>query len=221
MRVRLFGAAREAAGTKELDLRLPEGARVADARAILVERLPALVPLSRRLAVSVNRALSRDDAALADGDELALLPPVSGGSGASPRRCTISDRPLDVGAVVARVAGPGMGGIVTFAGAVRDRARDRSIRELEYEAYAEMAEAEMERIAAEAGERWPGSLVAIDHRTGLLAIGELAVVVAAAAPHRAEAFAACRYAIDELKRRVPIWKKEIATDGAYWVDDHP
>jgi molybdopterin synthase catalytic subunit len=95
------------------------------------------------------------------------------------------------------------------------------VEKLEYEAYPEMAEREMDKIAAEAAERFAGARVAIAHRTGLLAVGELAVVVAAAAPHRAEAFAACRYAIDELKLRVPIWKKEFASDGAFWVDDRP
>jgi molybdopterin synthase catalytic subunit len=114
-----------------------------------------------------------------------------------------------------------MGGIVTFIGAVRDNARGREIRHLEYESYAEMAEREMEKIAAAAAKRWPGTRVAIAHRAGHLVIGDLAVVVVAAAPHRGEAFSACRYAIDTLKETVPIWKKEVATDGEYWVDDRP
>ncbi len=154
---------------------------------------------------------------LRDGDEVAFLPPVSGGEGT----CTLSEVPLDVASVVAKVEGPAMGGIVTFVGAVRDEARGRSIRHLEYEAYPPMAEREMEKIADEAARRWPGSRVAIAHRAGHLEVGELAVVVAAAAPHRAEAFAACRFAIDTLKETVPIWKKEVATDGEYWVDDRP
>jgi molybdopterin synthase catalytic subunit len=104
---------------------------------------------------------------------------------------------------------------------VRDRARGKAIRHLEYEAYPEMAVSEMERICDAAEQRWPGCRVAIAHRVGHLEVGELAVVVAAAAPHRAEAFDACRFAIDTLKASVPIWKKEVATDGAYWVDDHP
>ena len=152
-----------------------------------------------------------------DGDEIAFLPPVSGGAGT----CSLSDGPIDVGKVVARVSGPGMGGIVTFIGAVRNRARGRDIRHLEYESYPEMAEREMERIASQAAERWPGTQVAIAHRAGHLEIGDIAVVVVAAAPHRAEAFEACRFAIDTLKQTVPIWKKEVATDGEYWVDEHP
>ena len=114
-----------------------------------------------------------------------------------------------------------MGGIVTFVGAVRDNARGREIRHLEYEAYPEMAEREMQKIADEAARRWPGVAVSIGHRAGHLVVGDVAVVVAVAAPHRAEAFEACRFAIDTLKQTVPIWKKEVATNGEYWVDDRP
>ncbi len=158
---------------------------------------------------------------LSDGDEVAFLPPVAGGSGAAVKMCSLSDRPLVPEEVVARVTGPDAGGVVTFVGNVRDHARGRSIRYLEYEAYPEMAVREMEKIAEAAAERWPGTRVAIGHRSGHLEIGDLAVVVVAAAPHRAEAFEACRYAIDTLKETVPIWKKEVATDGEYWVDDRP
>jgi molybdopterin synthase catalytic subunit len=113
-----------------------------------------------------------------------------------------------------------MGGVVSFLGTVRDASRGKTIRHLEYEAYPELALREMERIAEEASARFPGARVAVAHRTGHLEIGEIAVVVAASAPHRAEAFAACRYTIDTLKQRVPIWKKEVATDGESWVDEH-
>jgi molybdopterin converting factor subunit 1 len=215
--VKLFGAVREAIGEKELSVALPEGAHVRDLLALLARDHEAIDRFGERLATSVNLEVVPADTPLRDGDEVALLPPVAGGTG----RCWLSDRPLDTGAVVARVAGPGMGGIVVFVGAVRDHARGREIRHLEYEAYAGMAEREMDRIADEAAGRWPGARVAIAHRTGHLEIGDVAVVVAAAAPHRAEAFAACRYAIDTLKERVPIWKKEFATDGEYWVDERP
>ncbi len=217
IKVRLFGAAREAVGAREFMLTLAEPARVADVRAGLRAAAPQLAPLCARAAVSVNQHVVADDAPVVAGDEVALLPPVSGGSA----RCTLSDTPLDVAAVVARVAGPDTGGIVTFVGAARDHSRGQRIEQLEYEAYAGMAEREMDAIAAEAATQFGGARVAIAHRTGRLAIGELAVVVVAAAPHRAEAFAACRFAIDTLKERVPIWKKEFAEDGAVWVDDHP
>ena len=214
--VKLFGSVREAVGVKELHVELPEGATAADLRESLARDHPIFEALGARAAVSVNLEVATPRAPLNDGDEVAFLPPVSGGSG----RCSLSDRPLDVGAVVARVAGPDAGGVVTFVGAVRNLARGRRIDHLEYEAYPEMAEREFTRIADEAARRWSGVRVAIAHRTGHLEIGELAVVVVAAAPHRAEAFAACQFAIDTLKQTVPIWKKEVATDGEYWVDDH-
>jgi len=214
---KLFGAAREAAGAKELSLELSDGATARDVWKLLLDEHPAIAPFADRLAVSVNLEIRSLDAEIRDGDEIAFLPPVSGGAGT----CSLSDGPIDVGKVVARVSGPGMGGIVTFVGAVRNRARGRDIRHLEYESYPEMAEREMQRIVDAAAERWPGTRVAIAHRAGHLEIGDIAVAIAAAAPHRAEAFEACRYAIDTLKETVPIWKKEVATDGEYWVDDRP
>lgn len=217
VQVLLFGALREAAGARELAVTLSEPACVATLQAQLEAEQPAFGKLAGRLRVAVNREFAEPGRALADGDEVAFLPPVSGGA----PRCSLSERPLDPAAVAARVEGRDAGGVVTFVGAVRDHARGRSIRHLEYEAYPPMALSEMERICDEAGARWPGVRVAVAHRVGRLEIGDLAVVVVAAAPHRAEAFDACHFAIDTLKERVPIWKKEVATDGAYWVDDHP
>jgi molybdopterin synthase catalytic subunit len=215
--VKLFGPVREAAGLKELSVTLSEGARVQDVRDLLARDHPIFDRLGDRLVAAVNFNVVSHDALLQEGDEVAFLPPVAGGSGV----CRVSDQPLDVGAVIAQVSGSGMGGIVAFLGAVRDEARGHAIQHLEYEAYLEMAEREMERIVAAVAERWPGTRLAIAHRVGHLAVGELAVVIAAAAPHRAEAFAACRYAIDTLKETVPIWKKEVAADGDWWVDEHP
>ena len=215
--VKLFGAVREAAGSKELSVDLPEGARLRELRDLLARDHAIFDQLGDRLAASVNLEVVSLDTVLRDGDEAAFLPPVAGGSGS----CWVSDRPLDAGSVVARVTGPGQGGVVSFVGTVRDRARGRVIRQLEYEAYPGMAEREMEKIAQQAADQWPGARVAIAHRVGHLEVGEIAVVVAAGAPHRAEAFAACRFAIDTLKQTVPIWKKEIAEDGEYWVDEHP
>jgi molybdopterin synthase catalytic subunit len=215
--VKLFGAVREAVGEKELSVQLAEGARVADLRRLLAREQPVFERFGSRLAAALNQETVGEDAGLRDGDEVAFLPPVAGGAG----DCWLSERPLDVSEVISRVSGPGLGGIVTFLGAVRDHARGRQIEHLEYEAYAGMAEREMEKIAAEAGRRWPGARLAIAHRCGRLVIGELAVVIAAGAPHRAEAFEACRFAIDTLKQSVPIWKKEFARDGEYWVDDRP
>lgn len=218
--VKLFGSIREATGVKELSVELSEGSTTGDLRALLAASHPSIEEFGERLAVSVNFEVASRNTTLTEGDEVAFLPPVSGGSGEA-GTCTLSDEPLDVGAVVARVSGPGMGGIVTFVGAVRDNARGREIEHLDYEAYPAMAVREMEKIAREASQRWEGVRLAIAHRSGHLVIGDLAVVIVAAAPHRAEAFEACRYAIDTLKETVPIWKKEVATDGEYWVDDRP
>jgi molybdopterin synthase catalytic subunit len=217
--VKRFGPFREATGTKELGVRLDEGASLGDLAALLARQHEAFAALRPRLRAAVNQEIAESDRVLAEGDEVAFLPPVAGGSDPEPR-CTLSVRPLDVGRVVARVLGPDAGGVVTFLGTVRDASRGHEIQHLEYEAYPLMAEREMEKIADEAAAQWPGARVAMAHRTGHLEIGEIAVVIAAVAPHRAEAFAAARFAIDTLKQRVPIWKKEVAVDGAYWVDEH-
>jgi molybdopterin synthase catalytic subunit len=217
--IRLFGSLREAVGGPTLEMEIADGSRVADLRIALGCRFPLVDELGARMRLAVNLELANEDEKLSEGDEVALLPPVAGGSGAL-KSCTLSDRPLDEAEIVQRVAGPDTGGVVTFVGTVRNRARGHSIEFLEYEAYPEMAEREMEKIADEAGVRWPGTRVAIAHRVGHLKIGDAAVVIAACAPHRAEAFEACRFAIDTLKVTVPIWKKEVAVDGEYWVDDH-
>ena len=215
----LFGSVREAAGTSKLKVELADGARVADLRIWLAERNPVVQKLGDRLAASINTEMAQADDVLEDGDEVAFLPPVAGGDGAV-KRCTISELPLDEAEVAARVEGPDAGGVVSFVGRVRNHARGHTIEHLEYEAYPAMAEKEMEKIVDEAAEKWPGTRVAIAHRIGRLEIGDAAVIVIAASAHRGEAFDACEFAIDTLKVTVPIWKREVATDGAYWVDDH-
>lgn len=217
--LRLFGSLRESVGESSRVVELAAGSRVADLRAWLAGRSPLVETLGHRLAASVNLEIADAERVLRDGDEVAFLPPVAGGDG-TVRRCTISDRALDEAEVAARVEGPDAGGVVSFVGRVRDHARGHSIEHLVYEAYPEMAEREMEKIVDEAAASWPGTRVAIAHRIGRLEIGDAAVVVVAASAHRDEAFQACRFAIDTLKVRVPIWKREVATDGAYWVDDH-
>jgi len=215
----LFGSVREAAGTSKLEVELVDGASVADLRIWLAERNPVVEKLGDRLAASINTEMAQADDVLEDGDEVAFLPPVAGGDGAV-KRCTISELPLDEAEVAARVEGPDAGGVVSFIGRVRNHARGQTIEHLEYEAYPAMAEKEMEKIVDEAAEKWPGTRVAIAHRIGRLEIGDAAVIVIAASAHRGEAFDACEFAIDTLKVTVPIWKREVATDGAYWVDDH-
>lgn len=213
----LFAALREAVGQKQLDLELPADATLAELVTRLEREYAVLARFRGRLLVSLNEERAPFETQLGEGDEVALLPPVSGGSG----RAWIDAQPLSMDALLAEVSGPSMGGVVTFTGVVRNQARGAEIDHLEYEAYAPMAERELRKIHDAVGARWPAVRIAIAHRVGRLAIGEAAVMIAAAAPHRAEAFEACRFAIDTLKKSVPIWKKEFATSGAYWVEENP
>lgn len=152
------------------------------------------------------------------GDEIAVLPPVAGGV-ASPVHCVLQEAPLSVDAAIAKVSHPGAGGIAIFLGVVRDHAEQGSVSRLDYEAHESLALREMTRILHALSREYPGTRISVQHRVGQLAIGDAAVVVAASAPHRAEAFAACRAAIDRIKETVPIWKKEWAPDGsALWVN---
>ena len=222
-----FAILRERARLERETLTLAAGADVAAARAAIAARHPALATLLPRVQAAVNRAMVADGHALADGDELALIPPVAGGSAGAdgnrgargvPARIAIGAAPLALDDVVTMVAGPGRGGVVTFAGVVRrDGHALGDVVRLEYEAYVEMALEVLAAIADELEREHPGARVAIHHRVGALVVGETAVVIAAAAPHRAEAFAACRAAIDRLKERAPIWKKEIGESGDVWL----
>ena len=201
MRVRLFAQLRDRAGTGELELDLPEGARVRDALAAApVTAIAAGLPL----VMAVNREYAAEDAELGPGDELALVPPVSGGAtGAQAAvHSAVVDGPLSLDRVVARVRDPRAGAVVSFSGVTRD------VDHLDYEAYAEMAEPLMRAIAAAALERHGLCAVAVEHRVGRVALGEASIVIAASAPHRAEAFAGAREVIDEVKARAPVWKRE-------------
>ena len=219
VRVRLFASAREAAGVGQLLLELPAGTTVRDAIAEITKEHP-LVGEIRQMVIAKDREYVGLDEPLADGNELALIPPVSGGAVARRDRILVSAEPLSVDAALETVRGPDAGGVVVFLGTVRDESRGKRVRHLEYEAYAEMAEAKMREIATALERERAPLRVALHHRVGDLEIGEIAVVVAAAAPHRDAAFVAARAAIDELKRSVPIWKKEYTDDGAVWIEDH-
>lgn len=215
-----FAVLRERIGLDHETVELPTGASVRDARAAIAARHPSVAALLPGVQLAVNRVVAADTQALADGDELALLPPVAGGS--APDAIRISSEPVTIAAAIEAVSGDDVGGdagaVVTFAGIVRRRGHHLpDVVRLEYEAYREMAEAVLGEIAVEVEREWPGVRVAIHHRTGALVVGETAVVVAAAAKHRAPAFEACRAAIDRLKLRAPIWKKEIGESGEAWV----
>jgi molybdopterin synthase catalytic subunit len=215
-----FAVLRERARLERETVTLASGSDVAAARAAIARLHPELAALLPRVQTAVNRAMAADTVALADGDELALIPPVAGGSSA---RIAVGPQALVLDDVVAAVAGTGeRGGIVTFAGVVRrDGHAIRDVVRLEYEAYTEMALEVLTAIADELERELPGVRVAIHHRVGALVVGETAVVIAAAAPHRAEAFTACRNAIDRLKERAPIWKKEIGESGEEWLGFGP
>ena len=216
--VRLFASYREAAGVSRFDVELPEGAAVRDACAAIAERHPRLAG-GGRILTARNREYVDADALLADGDELALIPPVSGGAESLAHRILVTADELSIDDVIAAVRDDAYGGIVVFIGTVRERNRGQRVLQLDYEAYPEMAEATMREIATRL-ESAHDARVAMHHRVGELAIGDIAVVVAAGSAHRDAAFAAARAAIDELKTIVPIWKKEHTEDGAVWIEDH-
>jgi len=217
--VRLFASYREAAGVGHIQLELPAGATVRDAIREVLREHP-LVAEGRQLVIARNTEYVEPDAALADGDEVALIPPVSGGATKATARIAVTSDPLSVDDVLDAVRDDGFGGLVVFLGTVRDASRGRRVTHLEYEAYAEMAERKMREIAERLEREHAPARIAMHHRVGDLRIGETAVVVAVGAPHRDAAFAAARRAIDELKTIVPIWKKEHTADGAVWVEDH-
>ena len=209
-----FAAARERAGLSRETLEVPAGTRVAELLGLLSARHPGLAPLLPHLRVAVNQEFSPVDAELPPGAEVALIPPVAGGSGGLFR---VVDRPLRLDEVVDAVSDEGLGGLVTFSGAVRNQTKGRRVVRLEYEAYPPMAEKKLAEIGAEVAAQWSGTRLAIVHRVGTLRPGELAVVIAAASPHRKEAFRGCEHAIERLKQDVPIWKKEFFEDGDVWV----
>ena len=204
--MKLFAGLRERAGVSERELELADGARVADVWAPL-----GLGQEPSGLVYAVNRSYVERDRVLADGDEVAVIPPVSGGD------FRLSEKPIDLAAVVAEVAGEDAGAIATFLGTTRVHSRGRTVRYLEYEAYGGMAEAEMARIAEELEGRHEITKVAITHRVGRVGIGETSVAIAVSAPHRAAALAACAEAIDTLKQTVPLWKKEVYEGGEEWI----
>jgi molybdopterin synthase catalytic subunit/molybdopterin converting factor small subunit len=216
VRVRLFARYREAAGRERLDLELPEGGTVEAAWWAVVDRHPELRPFRPHTLFAVGTDYVPADHRLAPDDELCLFPPVSGGAADDTYR--VVAEPLSADGVAAAVEDPAAGGLAIFAGVVRNETGGRPVKFLEYEAHAPMAEAKMREIGETVRARWPGvKRVALVHRIGRLEIGEASVLIAVSAAHRQEAFAACQYAIDTLKRTVPVWKKEHFEDGEIWV----
>jgi molybdopterin synthase catalytic subunit/molybdopterin converting factor small subunit len=216
VRVRLFARYREALGREQLEVDLPEDGTVESAWSAVADRHPELVPYRPFTLFAVGQDYVTPDHRLRPDDELCLFPPVSGGAGADIYR--VVTEPLSPDAIAAEVDDPGAGGLVIFSGVVRNETGGRPVKFLEYEAHAPMAEVKMREIGESLRARWSGvKRVAMLHRIGRLEIGEASVLIAVSAAHRGDAFEACRYAIDTLKRTVPVWKKEHFEDGEVWV----
>ena len=204
--VRLFAGLREHAGTGRRDVELGDGARAEDVwRALELGDEPA------GLVFAVNRAYVARDSALAEGDEVALIPPVSGGA------FRLTEDTIDLVTVVAEVEDDRAGAIATFVGTVRAESRGRKVMRLEYEAYEGMAENVMANLAEQLNQRYDLCAVAITHRVGVCEIGDVSIAIAVSAPHRQDALAACKDAIDTLKETVPLWKKEVYEGGEEWI----
>jgi len=252
VRVKFFAIFRETTGLREDRAEIVPGTTVEQLWQQYAARFPRLPKL--RAAYAINQRLAKSDQLLNDGDEVAFLPPVSGGTGKklnrkdakgakrkkilreSPRisqkkkkisedsrdsrekSAFITRKPIDLNALYRAVAFPGAGAIILFSGVVRDNAQGKLVDHLEYEAYPEMAEQSMRDIIAEIKTRWADTKVAIAHRIGRLGIGDASLVIAVASPHRPEAYAASRYAIERVKAILPVWKKEFWTDGEHWVE---
>ncbi len=221
LRLRLFAVLRERAGHAELRRDFPDRATVGEVWRALAEEFPALGGDRGAIAFAVNQEYVEANFQPRDGDEVAFIPPVSGGSdrAGSPWVGTIAigREPIDIAALEASVADRGAGGAVTFVGTTRRENAGRIVIRLEYEAYEPMAIQELRKIAEEAGRRSTITRIAIRHRIGVVKIGESSVAIAVSAPHRGDAFEACRFAIDRLKEVVPIWKKEHFEGGEVWI----
>ena len=217
IRVLFFGAARDAVGANQMDLALEAPATVSSAFQSLKERFEKLERFGRSLLFAVNQEYATPDTQLQENDELAVFPPVSGGG--SQDFFELTTEAINVGEVARRVVLPECGATVTLDGYAREWTKGKRTLYLVYEAYDTMALTEMQRLGVEAHKQFEIAHIGIVHRTGRIEIGETSVVIAVSAPHRRAAFQACEWAIKELKRTVPIWKKEIFEGGEAWVED--
>jgi molybdopterin synthase catalytic subunit len=214
VQVLYFGGLRERlSGRRQESVVIAGGTSVGQLVDRLRELHPALVGLLGIVKLAVNDVIALPAQPLHDGDVVALIPPVAGGAD----KAWLTDRPLDVNELLAKVTGPTQGGVVVFLGVVRDSNAGRDVSRLEYEAYPSMALKVLAEIVAQCEAVAPGVRLAVAHRSGSLAVGEIAVIVAASAPHRAPAFAAARLCMELIKTDAPIWKKEFARGGPVWI----
>jgi molybdopterin converting factor subunit 1 len=226
IRVLFFGVLRDLLGNGSDDVSLPEGATLRDLLARYETQAPRLRQFAPTLAFAINQEYAAPAATLRDGDEVAFLPPVSGGATVTTdttfsTHCALTRQPLCSQALVNALQHPEDGAVVVFEGVVRNHTRNRRTLFLDYEAYEDMALAQIQALIAEARRKFAIRHAAIHHRLGRLEIGEISVVIVVASAHRAPAFDASRWLIDTLKRTVPIWKKEHFEDGAVWADGEP
>ncbi len=227
--VKLFAVLKKLAGTDELNLPVPAGGTVADVISAISEMHPEVGKLisERKVMLSLNQESAEDQMAVKSGDELAVLPPFAGGSGEAPadvdQLVRVQEGPFDVNAEIELVkqASKGIGAIVTFLGIGRDHSKGKDIEGLTFEYYAGMAEKRLKQIREQAIRDFNLVECGIVHRFGDITLGEDIVLINAASSHRPEAFEACRWCIDELKRITPIWKKEFTPEGEVWVEEHP
>jgi MoaE-MoaD fusion protein len=217
--LKLFATLRERAHASELSREFPDGTTVEDIWRYLLREFPGLGGFNHAVGFAVNQEYVEAGYRPRNNDEVAFIPPVSGGSDTPSYvgKIAIGPDTIDVAALEREVADPAAGAIVSFTGTTRDGNAGRKVIRLEYEAYEPMALSEMHKLAREAGERWQIVRIAIAHRVGIVEIGETSVAIAVSAAHRAEAFEACRFAIDRLKEIVPIWKKEHFEGGEIWI----
>jgi len=218
LQVLFFAIAREAVGKSTEERKVPTPATVAALMEALCEDYPQLLPVRQHVRVALNARFVEEDACLHEGDEVALIPPVAGGQ----KRCQVVEGPLEVSELLSSMEDEGCGATLCFIGSVRAHNQARKVVALHCEAFASMAEESLEAIAAQAQQRWPGTQLRMQHRVGTLQPKDKIVCIAVASAHRKAAFEACAFAIEELKRMVPIWKKETYEDGsATWMGTEP
>lgn len=217
MRVRalMFASLRDIVGARSIEVELPDGATVENLSRHLGETFTALAERLKHVRVAVNDCMADTSRRLADGDEVAYLPPVSGGAG---DLVAVVEAPIDTDAVLGSVRRDDCGAVVLFLGTVRDNFRGLAVLGMEYEAHRVLAEHGLGEVAEAARRAWPVRAVSVVHRVGRLELGDISVAVAVAGPHRPEAFEAARFVIDRLKESVPIWKRERLQDGEVWIE---
>ena len=217
----LFAGLRERVGTGKVRLTLAAGSSVSDAITALADATDGRFDTSAKFMTALNGDYIEPSAHLRDNDELAIIPPVSGGANSTRDVVTITDKPLNPDTFTQSVTSPNYGAVVTFTGITRRENLNRKVLFLEYEAYQPMAERKIREVVSEMKKRWDIGQVAIGHRTGRVDLGEVSMVVAVSTPHRKDAFEASRYFVDMLKKIVPIWKKEYFEGGEVWIGETP